>query len=204
VMINSFSSEAILRALRQLQRLNIFDVGQEIPIDRLFTPGHISIIDVATNDSSRAQEVFIRYLLQSIFNQVNRRTYNEQEYRGLALFLDEAWRFFRSESVLEAVETISRMGRSLRIGLWLADQSIPTGATETTILNNMRTRILGIMAAETPAQIKRVMPLDDKLVASLQNLRRGTGMFFNLEHSRLPVPCVIPACRCFHAEESEM
>jgi hypothetical protein len=205
VFINSYTVDAILRALRSLERLNIFDVGQEIQIHRLFTPGHVSVIDVATNDSPRAQEIFIRHMLQSIFNFVNRREYEElgSEYRGLALFLDEAWRFFRSETVLDAVETISRMGRSLRIGLWLADQSIPTGSAETTILNNIRTRILGIMSAETATQIKRIMPLDEKLMASLQNLRRGTGMFFNLEHSRLPVPCIIPACRCYHSEESE-
>jgi len=205
VFINGWAADAILRALGGLVRWNIFDVGDEIPISRLFTPGHISVIDVATNDSPRAQEVFIRHLLQAIFNYANRREYEEGNvaYQGLALFLDEAWRFFRSETVLDAVETISRMGRSLRIGLWLADQSIPTGAAETTILNNLRTRILGIMSAESATQIKRIMPLDDKLMASLQNLRRGTGMFFNLEYSRLPVPCVIPACRCYHSEESE-
>ncbi len=205
VNINSWAADAILRALRSLERLSIFDVGDEIPVSRLFTPGHISVIDVATNDSPRAQEIFIRHLLQSVFNYVNRREYEGSDvaYQGLALFLDEAWRFFRSEAVLDAVETISRMGRSLRIGLWLADQSIPTGAAETTILNNLRTRILGIMSAESATQIKRIMPLDDKLMASLQNLRRGTGMFFNLEHSRFPVPCVIPACRCYHGEESE-
>jgi hypothetical protein len=205
VNINSWSADAILRALRSLERLNIFDIGDEIPIGRLFTPGHISVVDVATNDSPRAQEIFIRHLLQAVFNYVNRREYEESDvaYHGLALFLDEAWRFFRSETVLDAVETISRMGRSLRIGLWLADQSIPTGAAETTILNNLRTRILGTMSAESTTQIKRIMPLDDKLMASLQNLRRGTGMFFNLEYSRLPVPCVIPACRCYHGEETE-
>lgn len=206
VNINSWTADAILRALRGLERLNIFDVGTEIPIARLFTPGHISVIDVATNDSPRAQEIFIRHLLQTIFDYVNRREFEESEvsYRGLALFLDEAWRFFRSDTVLGVVETISRMGRSLRIGLWLADQSIPTGSAETTILNNIRTRILGTMSAESANQIKRIIPLDEKLMASLQNLRRSTGMFFNLEHSRIPVPCVIPACRCFHGEESEL
>jgi DNA helicase HerA-like ATPase len=206
VNINSWTSDAILRALKGLERLNIFDVGTEISIARLFTPGHISVIDVATNDSPRAQEIFIRHLLQGIFNYVNRREFEETDisYQGLAIFLDEAWRFFRSETVLDVVETISRMGRSLRIGLWLADQSIPTGAAETTILNNLRTRILGTMSAESVSQIKRIIPLDDKLLASLQNLRRGTGMFFNLEYSRIPVPCVIPACRCFHGEESEL
>jgi hypothetical protein len=63
---------------------------------------------------------------------------------------------------------------------------------------------LGTMSAESVSQIKRIIPLDDKLLASLQNLRRGTGMFFNLEYSRIPVLCVIPACRCFHGEESEL
>ncbi len=205
VNVNSWSADAILRALQGLMRLDLFEVGDEIPINYLFTPGQVSVIDVATNDSPRAQEIFIRHMLQSIFNYVNRREYEENDitYKGLALFLDEAWRFFRSETVLDAVEIISRMGRSLRIGLWLADQSIPMGAAETTILNNLRTRMLGIMTAESASQIKRIMPLDDKLIASLQNLRRGTGMFFNLEHSRLPVPCVIPACRCYHGEESE-
>lgn len=203
VSINTWSADAILRALRGLERLDIFDGRDEIPINLLFTPGQVSVIDVATNESPRAQEIFIRHILQSIFNYVNRREYDESVYQGLALFLDEAWRFFRSETVLDAVETVSRMGRSLRIGLWLADQSIPTGIAETTILNNIRTRILGTMSAETPQQIRRLMPLDEKLLASLQNLRRGTGMFFNLEHSRIPVPCVIPACRCYHGEEWE-
>jgi hypothetical protein len=205
VQINAYSAEAILRSLRTLERLNLFDVGEEIPVQRLLTAGHVSVIDVASNDSPRAQEIFIRNMLQAIFNYVNRRQYDSDgtSYRGLALFLDEAWRFFRSSTVLDAVETISRMGRSLRIGLWLADQSIPTGAAETTILNNLRTRVLGIMSAESASQLQRIMPLDERLMASLPNLRRGTGIFFNLEHSRFPVPCVIPACRCYHSEESE-
>jgi hypothetical protein len=205
VNMNGYSADAILRALKSLERLNLFDVGQEIIVSRLLTPGHVSVIDVATNDSPRAQEIFIRHILRAVFNFVNRREYEEGdvEYKGLALFLDEAWRFFRSDTVLDVVETISRMGRSLRIGLWLADQSIPTGAAETTILNNIRTRFLGIMSAESATQIKRIMPLDEKLIASLQNLRRGVGMFFNLEHSRFPVPCVIPPCRCYHGEETE-
>lgn len=203
--IYTSSAGAILRALGEVERFRIFDRGEggAVNIQRLLTPGHVSIIDVANITSPRAQETYIQYLLHSLFTHINTQQYiseQEFEYRGVVLFLDEAWRFFRSSTVLDEVETISRMGRSLRIGLWLADQNVPSGEAQETILNNIRTRVLGTMAIE-PRQLKKIMPLDERVISALGNLQRGTGMFFNQEYSRMPVPFVVPPCRCYHEDQ---
>lgn len=199
--IYTSSAGAILRALGEVQRFGIFDRGVgAVSIQHLLTPGHVSVIDVANITSPRAQETYIQYLLHSLFSYINTQQYAGSDYRGVILFLDEAWRFFRSATVLDEVETISRMGRSLRIGLWLADQNVPVGEAQETILNNIRTRILGTMAIE-PKQLKKIMPLDERVISALGNLQRGTGMFFNQEYSRMPVPFVVPPCRCYHEDQ---
>lgn len=202
VAINSYSGQAINRALANLERLGVFDRGRSIPMDKLCTPGHLSVIDVTGNSSPRGQEILLRHILRTLYEYVDRREYEGQGngYNGVIIFLDEAWRFFASDSVAQVVESISRMGRALRIGLWIADQVVPSGPAETTIMNNIKTRIIGIMSVE-PSQLKRLMPLDDRQIDMLQNLSRGTGMFFNTEYSRMPVPVIIPACRCYHERE---
>jgi hypothetical protein len=197
------SAGAILRVLNEVERFGIFDRGTgSISTSHLLTPGHVSVIDVAHITSPRGQEIYIQYLLHSLFYYVNTHLYGTQDanYNGVVILLDEAWRFFRSPVVLEEVETISRMGRSLRMGLWLADQNVPTGEAQETILNNIRTRVLGTMAIET-GQLRRIMPLDDRVIAALANLQRGMGMLFNQEYSRMPVPFVVPPCRCYHEDQ---
>jgi len=202
--IYTSSAGAILRVLGEVQRFGIFDRGVgAVNIQRLLTPGHVSVIDVANITSTRAQETYIQYLLHALFNHINTQQYTGEQgfdYGGVILFLDEAWRFFRSATVLDEVETISRMGRSLRMGLWLADQNVPTGDAQETILNSIRTRVLGTMAIE-PRQLKKIMPLDERVISALGNLQRGTGMFFNQEYSRMPVPFVVPPCRCYHEDQ---
>jgi len=195
--INRYSAEAIHRALAEILRLNIFDTGAPINLQRLITRGHISVIDAVGIDSARGKELFIRYLLHSLFQYINGEKYKREHYRGVLLFLDEAWRFFRSPRVLDEVEQISRMGAALRMGLWLADQTIPDSEKTQAILNNTHTIILGALAVE-PRLIKRLVPLDEKLLIALNNLARGHAIFFHREYSRIPVPAIIPPCRCAH------
>jgi len=105
--------------------------------------------------------------------------------------LDEAWRFFQRPEILDELEIISRMGRSLKVGLWLADQSIPTDERTWHVLSNMHTRILGSITAD-PRMVRRVMHLSDSMLSVLPNLRRGMAIFFNQEYSRIPTPVIIP------------
>jgi DNA helicase HerA-like ATPase len=200
IFIPSSVAGAINRALSELQRLSVFDVGQAINIRDLMRPGHISVVDVAGLQSGLAQQIFVQYILHQIFrraNQIFLEARADEPYEGVVIFLDEAWRFFRTSSVLDELETISRMGRSLRVGLWLADQNIPTGEREWNVLNNIRTRIIGSISADR-AILKRVMPLEETMLAVLPNLRRGMAIFFNQEYSRIPTPVIIPPCTCYH------
>jgi len=200
VRIPSVNVDAIIRVLGELQRLHIFDVGQPINIQDLMRPGHISVLDVAGLQSVLAQQIFIQHILHSIFNKANQIFLGIQSienYSGVVILLDEAWRFFQQPEVLDELERISRMGRSLKVGLWLADQSIPTGQREWHVLNNMHTRLLGSITADK-SLIGRVMPLSDSMVSALPNLRRGMAIFFNQEYSRVPTPVMIPPCTCYH------
>ncbi len=200
IFIQSAAAGAINRALGELQRLSVFDIGQAINIPDLMRPGHISVVDVAGLQSGLAQQIFVQYILHQIFNRANRiflEARADEPYEGVVIFLDEAWRFFRTPNVLDELETISRMGRSLRVGLWLADQNIPTGEREWNVLNNIRTRIVGSVSADRTI-LKRVMPLEETMMAVLPNLRRGMAIFFNQEYSRIPTPVIIPPCTCYH------
>lgn len=200
VRIPSVNVDAIIRVLGELQRLHIFDIGQPINIQDLMRPGHISVLDVAGLQSVLAQQIFIQHILHSIFNKANQIFLGIQSienYSGVVILLDEAWRFFQQPEVLDELERISRMGRSLKVGLWLADQSIPTGQREWHVLNNMHTRLLGSITADK-SLIGRVMPLSDSMVSALPNLRRGMAIFFNQEYSRVPTPVMIPPCTCYH------
>lgn len=192
--------EAISRALDELRRLNVFDIGQHINARDLMRPGHISVVDVAGLRSGLAQQIFIQHILHEIFtiaNQIFLGAQSDMPYSGVVIFLDEAWRFFRHPQVLDELEVISRMGRSLKVGLWLADQSIPTGEKEWNVLANIHTRILGSLTAES-SLVRRVMPLSNTMLSALPNLRRGMAIFFNTEYSRIPTPVLIPPCTCFH------
>jgi DNA helicase HerA-like ATPase len=163
-------------------------------------PGHISVVDVAGLQSGLAQQTFVQYVLHQVFRRANRiflEARADEPYEGVVIFLDEAWRFFRTPNVLDELETISRMGRSLRVGLWLADQNIPTGEREWNVLNNFRTRIVGSISADRTI-LKRVMPLEETMLTVLPNLRRGMAIFFNQEYSRIPTPVIIPPCTCYH------
>jgi len=200
ISLPSSVAGAINRALSELQRLSVFDIDQAINITDLMRPGHISVVDVAGLQSGLAQQIFIQYILHQIFNRANRiflEARADEPYEGIVIFLDEAWRFFRTPNVLDELETISRMGRSLRVGLWLADQNIPTGEREWNVLNNIRTRIVGSISADRTI-LKRVMPLEETMLAVLPNLRRGMAIFFNQEYSRIPTPVIIPPCTCYH------
>lgn len=190
-------SDAISRAISELQRLNIFDVGAPVDISRLMTSGHLSVIDVAGLQSGLAQQIFIQHLLHQIYYQANRIFLEGREEKPTIIFLDEAWRFFRSPRVLDELEIISRMGRSLRMGLWLADQNIPTGEREWNVLNNIRTRVLGSITADRNV-LQKVMPLEETMLSVLSNLRRGMAICFNQEFSRIPTPTIIPPCTCYH------
>lgn len=198
--IPAYNVDAISRALGELQRLNIFDIGQPINIRDLMRPGHISVLDVAGLQSGLAQQIFIQHILHGLFfraNQIFLGTQTGVPYEGVVVFLDEAWRFFQRPEILDELEIISRMGRSLKVGLWLADQSIPTDERAWHVLNNMHTRILGSMTAD-PRVVRRVMPLNDSMLSVLPNLRRGMAIFFNQEYSRIPTPTLIPPCTCYH------
>lgn len=200
VRIPSVNVDAISRALGELQRLNVFDIGQPINVQDLMRPGHISVLDVAGLHSGLAQQIFIQHVLHEIFykaNQIFLGTQTGAPYEGVVIFLDEAWRFFQKPQVLDELEIISRMGRSLKVGLWLADQSIPTDERTWHVLNNMHTRILGNITAD-PRIVRRVMSLGDSLLSVLPNLRRGMAIFFNQEYSRIPTPTLIPPCTCYH------
>jgi len=198
IRIPESPADAINRALGELQRLNVFDVGNSIDVSRdLMTSGHISVIDVAGLQSGLAQQIFVQHLLHRIFSQANRIFLEGREEKPVIIFLDEAWRFFRSPRVLDELEIISRMGRSLRMGLWLADQNIPTGEREWNVLNNIRTRILGSITADRNI-LRRVMPLEEIMFSVLPNLRRGMAIVFNQEFSRIPTPTIIPPCTCYH------
>jgi len=192
--------DAISRALGELQRLKIFDSGSPFNIRDLMRPGHISVLDVAGLQSGLAQQIFIQHVLHEIFMQANQIFLGMQmdlPYEGVIVFLDEAWRFFRHPQILDELEIIARMGRSLKVGLWLADQNIPTGEKEWNVLGNMRTRLLGSITADSHI-IRRVMPLSDSMLSTLPNLRRGMAIFFNQEYSRIPTPIMIPPCTCHH------
>jgi len=197
VDLQPYAAQAISRALSEALRLNIFDFGSSIEVPRIVTGGHVSVIDVVGLRSPRGAELFIRHLLHSIFNHINRENYDREAYRGLIILLDEAWRFFRSKMILEEVDTISRMGRSLRIGLWLADQTIPSLGAQQAIMSNIHTRVFGSFTGEA-REIKSVMPLDERSVVALNNLPRGMGVFYNIELSRMPTPFIVPPCRCYH------
>jgi hypothetical protein len=200
ISIHSSVAGAINRALGELQRLGVFDIGQAINIPDLMRPGHISVVDVAGLQSGLAQQTFVQYVLHQVFRRANRiflEARADEPYEGVVIFLDEAWRFFRTPNVLDELETISRMGRSLRVGLWLADQNIPTGEREWNVLNNFRTRIVGSISADRTI-LKRVMPLEETMLTVLPNLRRGMAIFFNQEYSRIPTPVIIPPCTCYH------
>ena len=197
ISIHQATVQPIVRELLEVDRLHIFDLGPSINLQHLVTNGRVSVIDMVPVTSPRAQELYIQFIIRSLFNYVNRELYDRDTYQGIVIFLDEAWRFFRSRQILDEVEAISRMGRSLRMGLWLADQNIPTGSTEQLILSNIRTRILGPLTLE-PSIIKRVIPLDDKTISTLTNLPRGMGIFYNQELSRTAVPFIVPSCRCYH------
>jgi DNA helicase HerA-like ATPase len=147
-----------------------------------------------------AQQIFIQHILHSIFNKANQiflGIQSSENYKGVVILLDEAWRFFQQPEVLDELERISRMGRSLKVGLWLADQSIPTGVREWHVLSNMHTRFLGSITADK-SLVQRVMPLSDSMLSALPNLRRGMAIFFNQEYSRIPTPIMIPPCTCYH------
>lgn len=200
IFIPSSVTSAINRALGELQRLSVFDIGQALNVPDLMRPGHINVVDVAGLQSGLAQQIFVQYVLHQIFrraNQIFLQARVDEPYEGVVIFLDEAWRFFRTPSVLDELETISRMGRSLRVGLWLADQNIPTGEREWNVLNNIRTRIVGSISADKTV-LKRLMPLEETMLAVLPNLRRGMAIFFNQEYSRIPTPVIIPPCTCYH------
>ena len=200
IRIPSFNVDAITRTLDELQRLRIFDIGRSINIQDLMMPGHISVIDVSGLRSVLAQQIFIQHILHSIFNKANQiflGIQSSENYKGVVILLDEAWRFFQQPEVLDELERISRMGRSLKVGLWLADQSIPTGVREWHVLSNMHTRFLGSITADK-SLVQRVMPLSDSMLSALPNLRRGMAIFFNQEYSRIPTPIMIPPCTCYH------
>lgn len=200
IQIRSDVAGAINRALGELTRFRIFDIGQPINIRDLMRPGHISVLDVAGLHSGLAQQIFIQHVLHEIFykaNQIFLGTQTGAPYEGVVIFLDEAWRFFQKPQVLDELEIISRMGRSLKVGLWLADQSIPTDERTWHVLSNMHTRILGSITAD-PRIVRRVMSLGDSMLSVLPNLRRGMAIFFNQEYSRIPTPTLIPPCTCYH------
>lgn len=201
ISIQQAAAAAINRALSGLQRFKIFDIGDDpINIQDLMRPGHINVLDVAGLQSGFAQQTFIQHILHQIFSYANKiflQSREDEPYEGVIIFLDEAWRFFRSPNVLDELETISRMGRSLRVGLWLADQNIPTGEREWNVLNNIKTRILGSISPDRNI-VRRVIPLEDSMLSVLPNLRRGMAIFFNQEYSRIPTPVLIPPCTCFH------
>lgn len=201
VQIHSASAAALSRVVDGIIRMSIFDGNDSLDTGELIKPGHVSVIDVAGLDSVAAQQVVISYVLSRVFRRANQfyllGADPSARYTGVIIFLDEAWRFFKIPRVIDEIERISRMGRSLKVGLWLADQSIPTGEREWHVLNNMRTRILGSITAE-PSAIRKVMPLSESMMSALANLRRGMGIFYNQEYSRIPVPVIIPPCTCYH------
>ena len=200
ITIPSSVAGAINRALGELKRLGVFDIGRAINVPDLMRPGHINVVDVAGLQSGLAQQIFIQYILHQIFRRANRiylEARTDVPYEGVVILLDEAWRFFRSPSVLDELEVICRMGRSLKVGLWLADQNIPTGDKEWNVLNNVHTRILGSISADRSI-LRRVMPLEETMLSVLPNLRRGMAIFFNQEYSRIPTPVIIPPCTCYH------
>ncbi len=197
VSMHKQSVESILPRLNLLQSLGIFDIGYPLEIDQLCIGGNLHVIDVVPIKSAIGQEIFIGYILHQLFQHVNQRRYEPDRYHGVVIFLDEAWRFFRMPTLIDKIEIISRMGRSLKVGLWLADQSVPTAQNLLPILNNIRTVIAGAMAVGI-RDLKRLMPLDERWERLLSNVRSGTGVMFNQEFSRIPISFTYPPARCYH------
>ncbi len=197
VSLHKQSVESILPRLNILRSIGIFDVGQDIDIERLCIGGNLHVIDVVPIKSAIGQEIFIGYVLHRLFQYVNQRLYDPEKYHGVVIFLDEAWRFFRMPSLIDKIEVISRMGRSLKVGLWLADQSVPTSQSLMPILNNIRTVIAGAMAIGI-RDLRKLIPLDERWERLLSNVRSGTGVFFNQEFSRIPITFTYPPARCYH------
>ena len=197
VSMHKQSVESIIPRLNALRGMGIFDIGRPLNVERLCVGGNLHVIDVVPIKSAIGQEIFIGYVLHKLFQHVNKRQYDPERYHGVVIFLDEAWRFFRMPSLIDKIEVISRMGRSLKVGLWLADQSVPTSQNLLPILNNIRTIIAGAMAIGI-RDLKRLMPLDERWERLLSNVRSGTGVVFNQEFSRIPISFTYPPARCYH------
>jgi len=117
---------------RNLDRATeFFDNKEAITIDEsdILIPGKMSVIDVANKNGVQFGSILLRDLLNKIVNAKSRQEYEVP----ILIIIDEVHQFYNNQTATETLgdlDTISRTGRSMKIGVIFSSQNpndIPRG-----------------------------------------------------------------------------
>lgn len=125
--LNPSTSSSLIQRLRTAGKFFDNDSGSEVKVEQIVQEGKMTVIDVSDNISFGS--IVLRFLLSEIL-----RFKNEENSKiPVLIIIDEVHQFYKTSASGEALgilDTISRVGRSKKIGVIFSSQNekdLPTG-----------------------------------------------------------------------------